>query len=54
MSVAAVKMKEDLGWTDPQKGLILVRYCTPESAVVLHAHTRTLRYWYSPPSTGDT
>jgi hypothetical protein len=27
MSVAAVKMKDDLGWTDTEKGLVLVRAC---------------------------
>jgi hypothetical protein len=31
MSVAAPKMKDDLGWTDYEKGLVLVSYYCGEN-----------------------
>ncbi len=49
MSVAAPDMQDDLGWSDAEKGLILVRYL--ESACVTHINLCYL--FASRPSIGD-
>jgi len=53
MSVAAVKMEDDLDWSESQKGFVLVRH---ESSSCTHIHRFILLQTlsFSLPFTGDT